>query len=329
MVLMDSFGRAVSQARLSLNSSNECNFRCDFCHKEGIEESNSNSLLPAEIEKIMGILHLFGVDRIKLTGGEPLLRRDIIDIVDRLKKIGMNEISLTTNGTGLTGMAEDLRKRGLTRVNISLHSLKRKKFFQITGADKLSETIKAIQASINAGLIPVKINTTLLRGYNEDEVNDLIDFSQNIGGGKTNVLQLIELVSNESTNYRNYHYPLNMIESKIRKSAMVTTERFSHRRPKYELSNGVTVEIVKPMHNTGFCGGCNRLRITYDGRFKPCLLKKDNYIDFLTPMRSGASDSDLIELFKLAISLREPFFKLEKQRLPNNSFPKSYKRINT
>ncbi len=310
MAIKDPFGRSVTQARMSLNSSTDCNFRCKFCHKEGIDEANGNLLAPEEIGRITCILRKFGVDKVKFTGGEPMLRKDIMEIVGQTKLAGVKEISLTTNGTNLVEMAKKLKDKGLNRVNISLHSLKRDRFKRITGVDRLDNTIAAITASIEADLLPVKLNTTMLRGCNEDEIKDLVEFSYSMGGSNTNVIQIIELLSIESKYYDIYHYPLDSIEFALKLSAAVRTERSSHRRPKYELPNGVIVEIVRPMHNTEFCMGCNRIRVTYDGKFKPCLLRNNHNIDFLTPMRKGAGDSELIKLFKKAISLREPFFTL-------------------
>ncbi len=329
MAITDSFGRVVTQARISLNSSTECNFSCNFCHKEGIDESNSHLLTPEEIQRITRIMMPFGIDRIKLTGGEPMLRRDISEIVERLNLVGVKETSITTNGTRLIQMAQELKDRGLSRVNISLHSLSRDRFTLITGVDRLSETLGAIRASIESGLLPVKMNTTVLRGVNDDEVPDMIEFSRSLGGGKTNVLQLIELVPTESRYFKKYHYSLDSIERDIKSRSVASTERVSHRRSKYELPNGVAVEVVRPVHNTVFCMGCNRIRITHDGKFKPCLLRRDNHIDFLTLLRRGAEDAEITEIFKRAVSLREPFFKhggerlTEKARLPS-SFEHTY-----
>lgn len=309
MSLKDSYGRYVTQARISLNSSSSCNFSCNFCHKEGIEESESVIITPKEIERVVNILNNFGINTIKLTGGEPMLRKDIAEIVERINCIGSKEISLTTNGTNLVKYAQDLKSRGLNRVNISLHTLNENTFKIITGVNKLNQTIKAIEASIDANLVPVKINITLLRGINNDEVYDLIEFSRSLGGGKTNVLQIIELVYTQQDYFTKYHFPLNSVEDYLKRNCFTSTESMMRRRPKYELSNGVTVEIVKPMHNSLFCNGCNRLRITHDGKFKPCLLRSDNTFDFLTPMRNGADDSRIIEIFKKSIAIREPFFK--------------------
>ena len=321
MAIVDPFGRPVTQARISLNSSLQCNFSCDFCHKEGIEESNGNIIKPREIERIIRILTLFGISKVKLTGGEPLLRKDIMEIVERINMIGVDEISLSTNGTNLSKMAVKLKNKGLKRVNISLHTLNSKQFKHLTGVDRLDETLKAIKASINAGLLPVKLNTTIMRGINNNEVEDLIEFSRSIGGSKTNVLQLIELVPTKSDFYERHHYPLDMIENDLKTKAIKITDRASHQRQQYELPNRVTIEVVRPMHNTEFCMGCNRIRITYDGKFKPCLLRNNNHIDFLTPLRAGADDANIADIFKKAVFLREPFFKSKEIELMKPKVP--------
>ncbi len=311
LAIIDNYGRPVTQARISLNSSMQCNFSCDFCHMEGIKESSDSILQPLELERLSRMLNSFGISKIKLTGGEPLLRKDIEDIIERINSTGVKEISLSTNGTNLPRLVSRLKKKGLKRVNISLHTLKNDRFKKLTGVDRLDKTIEAIKATIDAELLPVKLNTTVMRGINEDEIEDLIDFSQKLGGSDTNILQLIELVTTESRFYHKHHYSMESIENELKKKSISSMERMSHKRPKYELPNKVTVEIVKPMHNTEFCMGCNRIRITYDGKFKPCLLRGDNHIDFLTAMRTGANDDDLKNIFKKAISLREPFFKIE------------------
>jgi len=242
-----------------------------------------------------------------------MLRKDIIEIIKRIESSKPREISMSTNGTNLDVMAHQLRKTGLKRVNISLHSLQESRFRRLSGLNRLNKTIESIKKAIEADLTPVKINVTILKGINYDEIENFVEFSRTIGGGNTNILQFIELVPNGSTNFAQYHYSLDQVEEEIKGRALALTERISHRRPKYELDNGVTVEIVRPMHNTRFCMGCNRLRITHDGKFKPCLLRNDNHLDFLSPMRYGVEDSQIIELLKKGISQREPFFKGQKE----------------
>ncbi|MFC1755308.1 GTP 3',8-cyclase MoaA [Thermoproteota archaeon] len=311
LTILDTYGRPVTQARISLNSSMQCNFSCDFCHMEGIKETSGNLIQPLELERLCRMFTSFDIFKIKLTGGEPLLRKDIEEIVERVNASGVKEISLSTNGTNLVRLASKLKKKGLKRVNISLHTLNHERFKKLTGVDRLNETIEAIKAAIKTEFLPVKINTTVMRGINDDEIEELIEFSRELGGSDTNILQLIELVTTESRFYYKYHFPMKSIENELKKKSISSMERVSHKRPKYELPNKVIVEIVRPMHNTEFCMGCNRIRVTYDGKFKPCLLRGDNHIDFLTAMRTGADDADLADMFKKAISLREPFFKIE------------------
>ncbi|MEE9284063.1 MAG: GTP 3',8-cyclase MoaA [Nitrososphaerales archaeon] len=309
MPLCDRWGRPVTELRISVNSSGHCNFGCIFCHKEGINDPLLNPMTPEEIKRVVGLAIQFGVRRVKLTGGEPMLRGDIVEIVERIDSLGIEEVSMTTNGTRLAKLAPTLRQKGLSRVNISLHSLNEDTFRLLTQACKLRETIKAVRVAVAVGLRPVKLNMTLLRGINESEVDDMIEFSRELGGGRTNVVQLIEMVLTDSPLYDRYHLKLDSIEEKLKNRAVSMTERVLHRRPRYELDNGVTVEVVKPMNNSSFCSGNNRIRITYDGKFKPCLMRADNHLDFLAAMRDGGTDKELEEIFRKAVSLREPFFK--------------------
>jgi len=317
MPICDNWGRPVTELRISVNSSAYCNFSCIFCHKEGIYDPYLSPMTPEEIERIVRVTTQFGVTRVKLTGGEPMLRDDIPEIVERIHTQGIKEISMTTNGTRLAKLARTLKKRGLSRVNVSLHSLREDTFRLLTKSCKLKETIQAIRVAVEVGLKPVKINMTLLKSINESEVEDMINFSKGLGGARTNILQLIEFVSLDRASCTQLHLKLDEIEENIRRRAFAVRMRDLHRRPQYFLDNGVVVEIVRPVHNSSFCMGNNRLRITYDGKFKPCLLRDDNHVDFLSAMRSGASDADLVNIFKRAVSMREPFFKPQVE-IPRN-----------
>ena len=311
-VLIDRFGRPVTGVRVSLNPSSGCNYRCVFCHNEGIYESPENLMKPEEVEHIIRILYQFGVKFVKITGGEPLLRPDMVEIVERLGRLPLRELSLTTNGTRLSNLAEPLKKAGLKRVNISLHSLKEKTYNFITGATRFKPTLDAIQAALIAGLTPVKLNMVVLKNVNDDEIDDVIRFVGELGGGEKVILQLIELVMEGDADaqfYKMFHADLSEVEESLRKRAVKETVRDLHFRHRYLQPNGVWVEVVKPMHNSTFCMGDHRIRITYDGKFKPCLLRHDNHVDFLQAMRNGVSDDKLADLFRLAVQLREPFFK--------------------
>ncbi|MGC8948076.1 MAG: GTP 3',8-cyclase MoaA [Thermoprotei archaeon] len=312
-VLIDRWGRPVTGVRISLNSSERCNYRCIFCHSEGIYDDPEDLMTPKEIERIVRILYKFGVMTVKLTGGEPMLRKDIVEIVRRIKSIGVKEVSMTTNGTRFALLAKDLKNAGLDRVNISVHSLRRDTYKFITGVDRFDEMRNAIDAALENQIVPLKLNVVIMRGVNENEITDLIDFTSKLNERGETVLQLIELVAEGSAAnspfFKKYYYSLSEIERTIAKQAIKVEKRQLHNRMKYYLPNGAILEFVKPMHNSEFCMGNNRIRITYDGKFKPCLLRQDNHVDFITVMRNGATDEELEEIFKKAVRMREPFFK--------------------
>lgn len=313
MVLLDRWGRPVIGVRISVNHASHCNFSCVFCHREGIPES-TEVMTPGEIERIVAVMKRFGVDKVKITGGEPMLRKDIVEIVSRMKKHDIREISMTTNGTLLDQRARELRRAGLDRVNISLHSLRKERYSHITGAQKLEETLATISSAAEAGLTPVKLNVVVMKEVNEDEIDEMIAFTGKVGGGEKVVLQLIELVEEgeaESQFFKDYFYDLAEVERKLEERAILVTTRKMHNRRRYHLQNGVVVEVVPPMDNCEFCMGNDRMRITHDGDFKPCLLRTDNQVNFLKAMRNGCTDEELEELFKKAVLLREPFFKPE------------------
>ncbi len=283
--LIDRFGRPVTNIRISLNSSSTCNFRCIHCHMEGVKSSNSILMTADEIQRVVQVLSRFGIEVVKLTGGEPMLRHDIIEIVQHLKSVGLRELSMTTNGTRFPELATKLHDAGLSRVNISLHSLRKDRFKFIAGVDGYDKAITAVSAAISAKLLPVKLNVTLMKSINEDEIEDMIEFVHSSGGNGEVILQLIELVVTDPEFYKKYHCDLAPIEERLKSQAVTVYRRGMHNRPRYVLPNGVTVEVVRPMHNSEFCMKNNRMRITHDGKFKPCLLREDNHVDFLTSMR--------------------------------------------
>jgi GTP 3',8-cyclase len=207
------------------------------------------------------------------------------------------ESSLTTNGTLLADLAFRLKEAGLRRVNVSLDSLNPETYKKITGIDRLSDVQEGITAAIEAGLTPVKLNMVVLEGVNDTEIDDFLAY---VRGNRNLVLQLIELMH---FNDCNYHGDLHGLEDSLAsRSKQIITRRMHHRK-KYCL-DGAEVEVVRPLHNTEFCAFCNRLRVTSDGKLKPCLLRTDNHIDIRA--KKGA---ELEELFHKAVALREPFYK--------------------
>lgn len=304
-LLVDGYNRPLKNLRISVTQ--RCNLNCFFCHREGDPNSEDREMAADEIITLVRVAASFGAAKIKITGGEPLLRGDVADIIGGLCSInGIEEVSMTTCGMLLPKVAGALREAGLKRVNINFPTLKRERYKKITGEDLLDEVIHGVESAISAGLRPVKLNMVLLSRVNDDEVQDMIDFTS----GRDVILQIIELIppANASGFYDKYHRDLDDIAGALRSKATKVVSRRMHARKVYFLKNGSAVEIVKPMHNTEFCLNCTRLRITSDGRLKPCLMRDDNYVDVLTPLRSGASEEELRELFKEANQLREPYW---------------------
>lgn len=303
-MIKDPYGRPVTSIRISITQ--RCNLRCFYCHREGEDYGGHTEMTPEEIQRIVGVVASFSIRKVKLTGGEPLLRRDILEIVKRIKSVPeISEVSMTTNGTLLSRLAKPLKEAGLTRVNVSLDTLKPEKYTLITGANLLETVVAGVKEAVKADLFPVKVNMVLLRGVNDGQVWDMLDFARENGL----FLQLIELESaSEDELYQKYHSDLSRIENELERKAEKIIVRRMHHRRKYFLPGGGEVEIVKPMHNTEFCKHCNRIRVTSDGKFKPCLFRSDNLVDFLGPMRNQASDESLRELFVKAVKRRRPYF---------------------
>jgi len=298
--MKDLYGRPVKSIRISVTD--DCNLNCSYCHNEG-QPSSKTIMSPEEIEKILSIAEVLGMKDVKFTGGEPLLRKDIIDIVKRASK-HMNDVSLTTNGTLLAPIAKKLRDAGLNRVNISLDSSDRKKYKEITGKDMLDQVLEGISAAVEADLYPVKVNIVAL----SDDMNDLMKTVKDVW--RMNAMpQIIELVNVGNNDYSNILH----VEEFIASRAIKVRERSMHRRKVYTLEddNGCLkeVEIIRPMHNTEFCANCTRIRVTSGGLLKPCLMHNQGLVDILTPLREGAEMEELIALFKDAIMNRFPYWR--------------------
>ncbi|CAD5245029.1 putative GTP 3',8-cyclase [Thermococcus camini] len=308
MVLYDRFGRPATNLRISLTQ--DCNFRCFFCHREGQHFNASLELTPSEIERLVRVASHLGIRKVKLTGGEPTVRNDILDVVRRIRPYVV-DLSMTTNGSRLKELAKPLAEAGLNRVNVSLHSLKPDVYRRITGVDMLDTVLEGIEEAVKY-LSPVKLNMTVMRGLNDGEIWDMVEFAAKTG----TILQLIELEApremTETRFFRKYFYPLKPVEERLGEMAVETRERRMHRRKKYFIptDHGIAeVEVVRAMHNTVFCANCTRLRVTSDGKFKTCLLRKEDLIDFVTALRNGASDEELVEIFRQVVLMREPYWK--------------------
>lgn len=305
---VDRFGRHIDNLRISLTQ--DCCFSCFFCHKEG-EDHARREISAEQIERIVKHASRHGVHNVKLTGGEPLLRKDILDIIRRISP-HVSDLSITTNGVFLDEMSEDLKEAGLTRVNVSIHSLESETYYRITGFDELERVKRGIKRAIDVGLSPVKINMTILRGYNEDGIADLMGFASEMGA----ILQIIELQQIpgvDSSSQMDLWVDLGPLEESLRERAIKTEKRRTQSRYQYTIALGsqrsVVVEIVRPMYNAAFCDECTRLRVTSDGKLKPCLYRLDNMIEVFS-CGDQTSTIDTVELaFEQAVSNREPYWR--------------------
>lgn len=302
MTLLDPHGRPVKSLRISLTQ--RCNFNCFFCHHEG-EHGSGDELTVTEVERIVRLVSEQGVRKVKLTGGEPLVRDDIVEIVKRISPM-VDEVSMTTNASRLELLAAPLKEAGLARVNISLHTLCPESFEEITG-NGTENVAKGIEAAVKAGLNPVKLNMVVMKDVNHDEIDEMIDYSNKVGA----ILQLIEFQELEDgvAHYGKYHYDLIPVEKELEKRSERVVEREMHLRKIYHLMEGGKVEVVRPMHNSKFCAYCTRIRVTSDGKLKSCLMRDDNHVPFVSLMRSGTSDEEILGAFMEAIERRVPFWR--------------------
>ena len=274
-ILKDPYGRKVTGLRISVTD--RCNLSCIYCHNEGADCSTCGPVgREMKPELICGIVReavKFGINKVKFSGGEPLFRKDFEEILACLPPL--KEVSATTNGILLEKRAKALKAAGLDRVNISLDSLE-------------------------AGLTPVKLNMVLLKGVNDNEIDSMMDFIRQYKGKV--ILQLIELMDIDPR-LSKYIIDSKDLERSLAEKASEIKVRNLHHRKKY-IIDGAEVEFVRPMDNSEFCAHCSRLRVTADGKFKPCLLVNDNLVD----VSDAKSPEEIEKLLELAVSRRKPYY---------------------
>ena len=275
-------------------------------------DRNISYMSPGEIEKIVEVAANHGVNRIKFTGGEPLLREDIEEIIRRVRNHIDGNISLTTNGVMLPKLASKLKEAGLDRVNISMHAIDEYNFKFITNTEKkdfLPVVCEGIKTAQNAGLGPIKINFVVMKGINENEIGNMINFCAE----NHCILQLIEFEANRdkerSYEYLKYHVDIRPVENEIKKKALYVEHNDLHNRERYLINTDygeVKIEFVKPMHNTDFCRNCTRLRVTADGNLKTCLLRENDYFN----IKDGLNDIKLLDdEYIQAVRSRIPYWR--------------------
>jgi GTP 3',8-cyclase len=291
VTLVDGFGRIHRDLRVSLTD--RCNLRCSYCMPaEGVPWLPRAEMLTSdELVRLVELLVRLGVTEIRLTGGEPTLRPDVVDLVRRFAALGP-EVSMTTNGMRLTELAGPLVEAGLTRVNISLDTLRPDRFRELTRRQGLDRTLAGMRAARDAGLRPVRVNTVLLRGVNDDEAADLLAFA--LGEGYE--LRFIEQMPLDAGHVWRREQMVTAEEILDRLRAVYRLEpcgvRGSEPAERWTVDGGpATVGVIASVTRP-FCAACDRLRLTADGQLRNCLFARDES-DLRAPLRAGASEAEL------------------------------------
>ena len=300
--LADRYGRAHTDLRVSVTD--RCNLRCVYCMPdEGVPFRPREELLTLEeITRVAGVARRLGVTSLRLTGGEPLVRRGLVELVRQLAGLGFDDLALTTNGTALGPVAMALAAAGLNRVNISCDSLRPGRFGEIRRRGELAKVLAAMDAAEAAGLRPVKVNVVLMAGVNDDEVPDFAAFAREHG----RPVRFIEFMPLDAQGAwdRSQVVPSAEVLSRVNDiwpiEAVMTGGCGAAPADRYRFCDGkgevgVVASVTRP-----FCGSCNRLRLTADGAFRNCLFS-DEEISARAIMRGGGSDEDLARALRLSV----------------------------
>jgi GTP 3',8-cyclase len=313
--MQDPHGHRISYLRVSITD--RCNERCTYCMPQELQEwlPRDGILTFEETLRLIRIAADLGVSKVRVTGGEPLTRRDVINFIRRIPEIsGIKSIGLSTNGTLLAReitpgktMARALRRAGVQSVNISLDTLDREVYSQITGRDLHEQVLNGIEAASAAGFDQIKLNTVLMRGRNEDQLIPLIEFA----GAHDLILRFIEMMPVSTIDVLDEHNFMSVFEAKrLIESCygnLIPETEFHTNGPAsyYQIpGRGQRIGFIGAMTNLHFCESCNKLRLTCDGKLRPCL---GSYLEFdiMKPLRAGASDEELRRFF-LDVVERKP-----------------------
>ena len=303
--MQDVFSRQITYLRLSITD--RCNLRCFYCDpvRDLVKLQHPDILRYEELLRLARLGVQAGMTKIRVTGGEPLVRLGVEDFLAALKSLpGLQEICLTTNGVLLAEKAAGLWQAGLRRLNISLDTLRPERYARITGSDRLAQVWQGIHTVEAAGFAPIKINCVVLRGINDDE---LLDFARLSIDNPWHIRFLEFMPIGRSSQWREeYYLPVAQMQERLRQFSPLEelptevnagpAQRFRFPEAKGELG------FISPM-SQHFCQDCNRLRLTADGRLRPCLFG-DEEIDIKGQLRRGAADAELLELFHQAIAMK-------------------------
>ncbi|MCP4748528.1 MAG: GTP 3',8-cyclase MoaA [Desulfobacteraceae bacterium] len=303
--LVDAFNRCVSYLRISITD--RCNLKCRYCAPYDQKRIDKKKLLTLEeIERLVSIGTSLGITKVRLTGGEPLVRQGAISLVQRLNDVeGLKDLSLTTNGTLLTKYARGLKQAGLKRLNISLDTFNREKFRQLTGHDSFPKVWDGIQEALKTGFDPIKINSVVMKGYNDDEIEQLAALTLQFPFH----VRFIEYMPIGAQPHLTHPYFISVVEIEKRLSRIATlipiaSKPFDGPAKRFRFKNAKgEIGLIGSM-STHFCGACNRLRLTATGHLRPCLLA-DEQIDLRHSLRQGATDEQIESIFLEVVSKKK------------------------
>jgi GTP 3',8-cyclase len=305
MGLHDQFGRQITDLRISVTD--RCNFRCVYCRSADPENYMAEHKLLEweELERVARILVGLGIRKIRVTGGEPLVRPGVEDFIARLRRMGVSDLSITTNGHLLAERCQALVEAGLNRINISLDSLDRSKFEKITRTRSYDRVMAGIDAAQASPLRPVKVNAVLVRGLNDGEVEAFAEFARE----RDLIMRFIEFMPLDADRTWTRDLVVTAAEIKRRIEARWKLVPVPHERSetarKYRFADGRGGEIglIAPVSQP-FCGYCSRIRLTADGKLRTCLFSKDDH-DLKSLLRGGASDSEISEAICAIVDEKE------------------------
>lgn len=304
--LVDRYGRVARDLRVSLTD--RCNLRCSYCMPaEGLDWIAKPELLTDdEIVRIVRIgAQLLGIQAIRLTGGEPLLRPGLPGLVQRMTSLPQGpEVSLTTNGIGLHKLAQPLADAGLRRINVSLDTLRADRFIELAKRDRLADVLQGLQAASDAGLSPIKVNAVLMRGINEDEALDLLRFC-GVNGYQLRFIEQMPLDPMHGWS-RDQMVTANEIQQQLEQSVTLTpdsTQRGSAPAQLWQVDGGPQRVGIIASVSRPFCGACDRTRLTADGQIRNCLFAREES-DLRGLLRGGASDEQIAQAWVLATATK-------------------------
>ena len=296
--LVDRFNRIATNLRVSVTD--VCNLRCTYCMSEDMQFINKSEIMTFdEIDQLVRIAVGLGVNKVRITGGEPLVRPNLSDLILRVLEIdGIKDVSLTTNGIGLAKQAQALYDAGLRRINVSLDTLSEAKFEQITRRKALTKVLEGLKEANRCGFNPIKINAVTMRGFTEEEVVKLVSFARK----NSYEMRFIEFMPLDADDIwgRNMFVPKKELVDKIRElyplEPIESSSMLKHETAKnYQFKDGIgRVGFISSVSEP-FCDDCNRVRLTADGKFRNCLFATEE-TDLLTPLRKGASDEVIADM---------------------------------